>query len=131
MTRNQSGRVQAITQLPALPATCAMCGKPPGRVGGREVEFADFGLSYEFYGAFYLCDECVWEIADVMGCASPLITAKMNEEKAQSVERIAELEKELEETKRVLASSMFDWSKRNSTNPAPNVVTVKDAFARQ
>lgn len=97
MSRNPSGRIQVRTELIALPATCGVCGIPAGPVDGRQMEFADFGLSFEFYGAFYLCERCVKELADNFGYTSP-------QDSMNIIGKATELYNELEKANEKIAS---------------------------
>jgi len=115
MARDQSGRIQVITNPQALPASCAICGIAPGQsnsnaggpVGGQEMEFADFGLQFEFYGAFYLCERCVFELADNFGCASPTLTNSLMEQVRYLNEQNAGLKNQLKELERALGDHVL------------------------
>ena len=126
MGPNPSGRIQVTTYPQALPATCAVCGKGAGgRVGGKEMEFADFGLSFEFYGAFYLCTECVFELAHTFFCLDPITSKLIMEEKELLKDENTELKKQIKELKDVLGNSLLNWiGTSNTTNSSGSSGTV-------
>lgn len=64
MTTNiAQSKVQIVVNPVALPAICVSCRTS---ANGRK-RFADVGASEEFYGAFYFCEDCVTEMANVFG----------------------------------------------------------------
>lgn len=123
MTRNPSSRFQVVVQPQALPAVCGVCGKPPGirsgnasgPVVGQEIEFVDWGLSFDLYGALIFCEDCVKEVADIFGCASPEETAELRDQITVKDGQISLLETRIKELEDALANRVFDWA-RSITN---------------
>lgn len=59
--------VQIVQTPQALPCVCVYCGGPPSETKSW---FLDTGLSYEEYGAVYICSECSNFLMDKMGYMS-------------------------------------------------------------
>ncbi len=59
--------MQAVSKPGALPGSCVMpaCGSATRR------QYIDTGLQFEFYGAVYICDLCLGEMARLIGFLEP------------------------------------------------------------
>ncbi len=87
-----------ITDSPeALPGSCKLCGS------GTKAPFIDFGLSEEFYGAWYLCEECYSEGARLLGYLPPVEALALEtkyiallEEKFQLLVKVSGLEQAID-----------------------------------
>lgn len=54
-----------VTNSPeALPGSCGFCGS------GQRSFYIDTGLNFEFHGAFYICNLCATELANLVGCST-------------------------------------------------------------
>lgn len=56
-----AGRVQ-LTLDPALPATCLICS----RSSDGKINFVDFNLNFDYYGAVVICEDCIRECLQVV-----------------------------------------------------------------
>jgi hypothetical protein len=58
----------AIVEVPqAAPGECLLCR---GEASNRQW-FVDTGISWDYYGAIYICNECVLEITHILGFITP------------------------------------------------------------
>ena len=72
-----------------LPNQCGGCGTTEIKNG-----WVDTGLTYEFYGNLYFCENCISEMAGIYGLKKPVILENRISELSQ--ENLA-LKKKLEE----------------------------------
>lgn len=58
----------AVVEVPqAAPGECLLCR---GEASNRQW-FVDTGISWDFHGAIYICNECVLEITHILGFITP------------------------------------------------------------
>lgn len=84
---------QVVKDPSAIPACCLFC---PG--SARE-QYIDTGAQMDYYGAVYICDQCVIAMASQLGCATPERTSQydrrfkeLTNEKFELLKRVAGLE---------------------------------------
>jgi DNA-directed RNA polymerase subunit RPC12/RpoP len=58
-----ANRVQVLNVPLMAPGVCMLCGT----AGIDNRTFVDFGKQVEWYGAVYLCSECIKEVAIAVG----------------------------------------------------------------
>lgn len=94
-------RIQ-ILDVPILaPGICLVCGT----AGIDDRKFVDFGKQVEWYGAVYLCSECITEVARAVGFIP-----------------VAEFDKLLEELKKTQADKGLSDAKVEGVNSALDVL---------
>jgi len=81
--QSPTDRWKVVTHPPALPGECFLCR---GVSLGRDW-FVDLMLDFEFHGRVYLCNECLSEIAEIVGYLTP-------DHATQLKDRVASLEEE-------------------------------------
>lgn len=92
-----SDKVQVIEGTPpALPGNCFTCSSADRK------RFVDWGISIEFHGAFYMCDACLLEAADKLGCLSESASKDLLREQVRDKLKIEKLEGELASVKEIL-----------------------------
>lgn len=84
-------RWQVVTHPGALPGECFLCA---GDSTTREW-FIDTGRQMEFHGAVYICNECLLEMAAMVGCASQVETTALVEAHMLLEQKVFGLETEL------------------------------------
>lgn len=83
----------------ALPGCCAIC-----RAGNNRRFYVDTGMSLEFHGVVYICDECIGEASHTSGYISPELADKLKAENEYLNKYNDELSAKLE----VLERSLHD-----------------------
>lgn len=86
-----------VVKHPALPATCAVCYRSADGV----VDFLDWQLSLDYYGAVLVCEDCAREMLVVLGFAPVAEVTSRNEQIENLTIRNREL---VEENERVRAA---------------------------
>lgn len=83
----------AFTTDPALPATCVICQ----RSSNGQIQFADFNMSLDYYGAIVICEDCVRETVSLVDYVSMerhrRVLAKLLDTKQELLETKNQLEK--------------------------------------
>jgi hypothetical protein len=79
--------MQIVETPTALPGQCKFCGPSDRKL------YLDTGMSEEFYGAWFICNECVNYIADLFGYIHPERARSIQSESARILtENIALIE---------------------------------------
>lgn len=86
-----------VVKHPPLPATCAVCN----RSANGNVDFLDWNLSLDYYGAVLLCEDCAREMVSILGFAPVAEVENRNEQIENLTLRNREL---VEENDRVRAA---------------------------
>lgn len=79
---------------PALPGACFKCSS------GTRKRYLDWGAQWDFHGALYLCDECVIEMARLLGMGTEEQFTKLNFDLLTSREKINQLQGEIDALKK-------------------------------
>lgn len=86
-THSPSDKVQVLGagELPA-PGACAICG-----AGDPERKYAFFGVHVDFLGAILICDFCLVQAAEKIGCLAPSVAEMVHVQSVQLANENAEL----------------------------------------
>jgi hypothetical protein len=63
MPSSAQSRIQVLDNPILAPGVCALCGSS----GDGQRKFIDFGKQLDWFGAVYLCTECIREVAEASG----------------------------------------------------------------
>ncbi len=74
-----------LTTTPALPATCAGCRRSANGI----IQFVDFNLSLDYFGAVVFCEDCAKEILGVFDYVPVAKLEVLNEKNHQLREALA------------------------------------------
>lgn len=77
---------KVVETLEALPGHCYFCGS------GTKGSYLDWGVSIEFYGALYTCNECTFSAAKLFGFLSPIEVNTLVDQNRELNERVITLE---------------------------------------
>lgn len=99
-----------LTNAPeALPGSCYLCN-----TASREF-FVDCGMQVEFHGAFYICSECLAEMARLAGFETPGNVLSLNAQKSALETQVFDLTKEIDGLERVVDGYASLRSNSNTT----------------
>lgn len=105
-----SGRFQVMgrSDLP-IPGACATCGS-----GDSERTYVFLGVHFDFHGALILCNMCIVQVSELVGCMAPVIAERIH---LQAVE-LAETNKALRAENEALHDRLevFDAAIRGITD---------------
>jgi hypothetical protein len=86
-----------ITNAPeALPGSCFLCS-----TASREF-FVDTGMQVEFHGAFYICNECLAEMARLVGFETPGNVMALRATKDSLEKKVFDLTRDIDALERVV-----------------------------
>jgi len=102
---NYQSKFQLVTEpLQCLPHKCAACSRESNYNREAPLQFVDWNLEVEFFGKVLICTDCLREMCNQMGYASPTQVAKLEKEKLLYLTYSNQLEKENQELKNALGS---------------------------
>lgn len=108
-------------ELPT-PNSCVVCGS-----GDTTRKFVFLGVHVEFYGAILLCDLCLVQTAEKIGCLAPVIAERIHNESVELAEQNSTLRRIAEELRerlslfdRIVADIDFDSARVNSVADSGN-----------
>lgn len=86
MSLTQSDKT-TLTKYPPLPSKCVICL----RDSNGELDFIDFQMSVDIYGAVVICAECFYPVAELLGFVHEKDLEAINEQVAHLIEINREL----------------------------------------
>lgn len=116
MNKPQS-KFQLITET-QLPHKCLACGKD---ATGRN-KFVDFGVSFDYEGAIYICEDCAAEIAMLLGFESVANSEALTKEKNALQEEFNDLKAKYDALNNVFITFGGDLpSSKSKSEPKPSI----------
>lgn len=112
-----SNKFQLLDNPVALPHKCAGCGYPGGtsETGIAARQFIDWGITLEYYGAVIFCENCIIEVASVLGFVPP-------EKIDAALDKITELLAQNQELR--LANDSLRTTVHTLSSPIGNVISA-------
>lgn len=111
------GKFQLVTEpLQSLPHKCAGCNRESSYDSQNPLQFVDWNLEVEFFGKIFICTDCLREMCNQMGYASPKQVIMLESNSKLYFDRCKQLESENEELRNALGSLGVVFN-----NPIPSV----------
>jgi hypothetical protein len=122
MTITPQSRIQVFNAPIAAPGVCFLCGSAGGSDNRK---FIDFGKQIEWFGAVYLCTECLREASEAMGYIQKSIFERLYTEHRQLEIKHAQLQRHNE----VISDALGSYVGVSSSDSVDSVIDTVPAIS--
>lgn len=122
---NYQSKFQLVTEpIQCLPHKCAACSRESSFKPNEPLQFVDWNLEVEFFGKIFICTDCLREMCNQMGYASPQQVIRLESQRNVFADWYNNLKKENEELRNALGSLgvVFD----NPIPELPDLVSIEE-----